>query len=153
MRWTVRLWVAIAMMWMGMSISFAQEPQSLRTVPMQIGGHEFTVEVAVTAQEKEIGLMYRPMMSENHGMVFIYPEEGRRALWMKNTFIPLDMLFVDGQNRIVAIHENARPQDLTIISPEAPARALIELNAGSVQRLGIAVGDIVKSAALDPVDK
>jgi hypothetical protein len=114
------------------------------TIVGATGPHRFTVEVAETPEQMEQGLMFRRTMPPDAGMLFDYKTPTVATMWMRNTLIPLDMLFVDAQGRIVNIHERAVPQTLDVIAAEAPVRAVIELNGGTAARLGIAPGDRVQ---------
>jgi uncharacterized membrane protein (UPF0127 family) len=105
--------------------------------------HDFDVEIADTPTDREIGLMYRTMMDPDHGMLFEMEQNAVVQFWMKNTLIPLDMVFVASDGTIKAIHADAIPQDLTGISSEAPVTGVIELNGGRAKALGLAVGDKV----------
>jgi hypothetical protein len=110
--------------------------------------HQFQIELAATAEARSRGLMQRPTLANDAGMLFIFPYSGRHGFWMKNTLIPLDMLFVAGDGRIVYVHHNAQPHSLTPITPSANARAVLEINGGLSRRLGIAVGDQVLHPSL-----
>jgi hypothetical protein len=114
------------------------------TIVSATGPHRFTVEVAEAPEQMEQGLMFRRTMPPDAGMLFDYKTPTVATMWMRNTLIPLDMLFVDAQGRIVNIHERAVPQTLDVIAAEAPVRAVIELNGGTAARLGIAPGDRVQ---------
>jgi hypothetical protein len=114
------------------------------TIVSATGPHRFTVEVAETPEQMEQGLMFRRAMAPDTGMLFDYKTPTVATMWMRNTLIPLDMLFVDGRGRIVNIHQRAVPQSLDIIAAAAPVRAVIELNGGTAARLGIAPGDQVQ---------
>jgi uncharacterized membrane protein (UPF0127 family) len=109
------------------------------------GPHKFTIELAITGPEREQGLMFRRSLAPDAGMLFDMDSPTNITMWMKNTFIPLDMLFLDPGGRIVDIHERAVPQSTDIISTRAPARYVIELNGGTAERLGIKIGDRVTS--------
>lgn len=104
------------------------------------GEARFSVELADDARERQLGLMHRTEMSASSGMLFVYHQTRELSFWMKNTLIPLDMIFLDESGRVVKIHENARPLDLTSISSGAPARYVLEINAGMSRALGISVG-------------
>jgi uncharacterized membrane protein (UPF0127 family) len=117
---------------------------SALTIVSATGPHRFTVEVAETPAQMEQGLMFRKTMAPDAGMLFDYMTPTLATMWMRNTLIPLDMLFVDAQGRIVNIQERAVPQSLDVISAAAPVRAVIELNGGTAARLGIAPGDRVQ---------
>jgi uncharacterized protein len=114
------------------------------TIVSATGPHRFTVEVAETPEQMEQGLMFRRAMAPDAGMLFDYKTPTVATMWMRNTLIPLDMLFVDARGRIVNIHQRAVPQTLDVIAAEAPVRAVIELNGGTAARLGIAPGDHVQ---------
>ena len=117
------------------------------TAPLTIvgasGEHKFTVEVATTPQQTEQGLMFRRSLAPDAGMLFDFPEPTMAMMWMKNTLIPLDMLFVDAGGHIVNIHQRAVPGALDTIAAAAPVRAVIELNGGTASHLGIHPGDHV----------
>jgi uncharacterized protein len=113
------------------------------TIISATGKHRFKVEVADTPAQMTQGLMFRQSLAPDAGMLFDYKEPTAATMWMRNTFIPLDMLFVDAQGRIVNIHQRAVPQSLDVIAAAAPVRAVIELNGGTTARLGIAPGDQV----------
>ena len=117
---------------------------STLTILSATGLHHFTVEVTETPGQMEQGLMFRRTMAPDAGMLFDYKAPTMATMWMRNTLIPLDMLFVDAQGRIVNIRERAVPQSLDVIAAVAPVRAVIELNGGTAARLGIAPGDRVQ---------
>jgi len=113
------------------------------TVVSANGKHRFNVELAETPAQMEQGLMFRRELAPDAGMLFDFKEPTMATMWMRNTLIPLDMLFVDAHGRIVNIHERAVPQSDAIIAAAAPVRAVIELNGGTAARLGIKPGDRV----------
>ena len=107
--------------------------------------HRFDVEVANTPAEETVGLMFRKSLPPDGGMLFDWGLPPRESdMWMKNTLIPLDMLFINQDGRIRAIAENTVPQSLAPIPSHGPVRATLELPAGTAARLGIRVGDQVK---------
>ncbi len=99
------------------------------------------VEVADTAEARNKGLMFREKLAPFSGMLFDFGRTGPVAMWMKNTFIPLDMIFTDRQGKILYIHENAQPEDLTTIQPPMPVYAVLEVIGGFVQKHGVHIGD------------
>lgn len=103
--------------------------------------HIFNVEIADTYLEQEQGLMYRQELALDGGMLFLFGEERPAKFWMRNTYIPLDMIFVAKGGEIIHIHPDARPQDTTAISSPEPVIAVLEINGGTAARLGIQVGD------------
>jgi len=120
-----------------------QFPTAPLTIESATGRHDFSVEVATTPGQMEQGLMFRRSLAPEAGMIFDFKTPSMATMWMKNTLIPLDMLFVDAQGRIVNIHERAVPQSLDTISAAAPVRGVVELNGGTAARLGIRPGDRV----------
>jgi uncharacterized membrane protein (UPF0127 family) len=118
-------------------------PTAELTIVSASGPHRFTVELATTPDQMEQGLMFRQSLAADAGMLFDYRAPAMAAMWMKNTLIPLDMLFVDERGQIINIHERAVPGSLDPIAAAAPARAVIELNGGTAARLGIRPGDRV----------
>ncbi len=108
------------------------------------GQHRFTVELAKTPEQLSFGLMFRRSLPRDAGMLFDYERPQRVAMWMKNTLIPLDMLFIDKSGRIVHIRKRAVPGSLDAISSKVAVRGVLELNGGTVSRLGIARGDKVR---------
>lgn len=101
------------------------------------------VEVADTPDTQTRGLMYRDHLDPDHGMLFIFQEERPHSFWMKNTPIPLDMLFIARDDRIAGIHANAEPFSLNPIDAGAPSRAVLEVSGGFAAAHGLAVGDRV----------
>ncbi len=122
-----------------------------RVVLRTNAGQEYTfdVELAVTPQQQAQGLMYRASLARAAGMLFIYRPVRRVDMWMRNTAIPLDMLFIAEDGEIVRIAERTVPFSLTIISSRTPVRAVVEINGGTVARLGIGLGDRVMHPAFD----
>jgi uncharacterized membrane protein (UPF0127 family) len=107
------------------------------------GVHVFDVEMAVTAEERSKGLMFRRELPPGRGMLFDFVGEGPIAMWMKNTYVSLDMIFIRADGRIARIAENTTPQSETTIPSGAPVKAVLEVVAGTAKRLGIAPGDRV----------
>ena len=88
--------------------------------------------------------MHRTEMADNAGMLFVFGDVAMRSFWMKNTLIPLDMLFIHSDGTIHHIHHNAKPQDLTSITSKYPSLAVLELNGGTADKMGIKEGDVVE---------
>lgn len=118
-------------------------PQSEILIVSKSGEHKFVVDVATTMAQRQMGLMYRKKMARNRGMMFDFGEEQLIAMWMKNTLIPLDMLFVDKTGKILQIERATTPLSLETIAGRRPAMSVIELNAGLTTELGISEGDQV----------
>lgn len=115
------------------------------TIQTAGGPQKFTIELALSDPQMEQGLMFRRSMPANAGMLFDFKHPTSVTMWMKNTLIPLDMLFLDNGGRVIDIHERAVPYSTDIIASRVPSRYVIELNGGTVARLGIKPGDQVAS--------
>jgi uncharacterized protein len=120
----------------------------LPTEPMVILGrdgrrHDFTVEMAITPDQQTIGLMFRTEIAAQDGMIFDWGRPRESSMWMRNTLIPLDMLFIAADGRIIRIAERTVPLSLTPINSGGPVRATLELQGGITERLDIRVGDRV----------
>lgn len=128
------------------AVKFSSEPLSIASPKGET--HKFTVELALTEPQLEYGLMYRDSMPADHGMLFDFGAPRPVMMWMKNTKLPLDMLFLDRNGVVTHIQENAVPYSEAIISSGGPVAYVIELNAGIVRKLGLAVGDKATSATI-----
>jgi uncharacterized protein len=107
------------------------------------GVQVFSVEMATTEEEKTQGLMYRKELPDGKGMLFDFSPEQQISMWMKNTYIPLDMIFIRADGRILRIAENTEPMSTKIISSGGLARGVLEVIAGTAQKYGIQPGDRV----------
>lgn len=124
----------------------AAAPAALPSASATLHGQHFSIELATTPAEQEYGLMNRTSMAADHGMLFVFHDTAPRIFWMKNTLIPLDMLFFNAHHKLVAIQADALPckADPCQLYPSGvPARYVLELNAGTVARLGIRKGDVM----------
>jgi uncharacterized protein len=101
------------------------------------------IEVADDDAERAQGLMYREAMNENDGMLFLMGAEEIQNFWMKNTILPLDILYVNSERRIVSIHANCKPYSLENINSDKPAQYVVEVNAGYAEKHGIKIGDLI----------
>lgn len=117
---------------------------------LTIGTRQYTIELAETPQQQAQGLMFRTSLPSNAGMLFVPPEETVMTMWMKNTQIPLDMLFIDRGGIIIHIEENTTPQSLAVISAGKPVRAVLELAGGTARANGIKPGDHVNHRLFAP---
>lgn len=122
------------------ALSAGEEPLEIAT---KSGVRTFAVEMARTEEEKATGLMYRKELPDGRGMLFDFSPEQPISMWMKNTFVPLDMIFIRSDGRILRIAENTEPQSTKIIPSGGPAKAVLEVVAGTARRYGIAPGDQV----------
>lgn len=130
--------------------TFLTEPLVIET---QLGKtHAFTAELATTGAQKQQGLMFRKNMPPNQGMLFDFGTPRPVTMWMKNTYIPLDMLFINSDGVITHIHERAVPHSEETISSRGLVKYVLELNAGTANALSIKTGDVVKSAQIGNMD-
>jgi len=106
--------------------------------------HEFSVEMAITPDQQTVGLMFRPSVPAEGGMLFDWGIPRDSQMWMRNTIAPLDMVFINADGTIRSIAENTVPQSLAVIDSRGPVRATLELAAGTTARLNIRVGDKVQ---------
>jgi len=114
------------------------------TLHAKAGPAVFDVELALDEPSQERGLMFRKEVPPDTGMLFVFPGESPHVFWMKNTLVPLDMLFLSKERRIVAIIENAEPLTLTPRDPRAPAKYVLEIAGGTSFARGFKVGDAVE---------
>ena len=125
----------------------ASSARAASVQPLEIvtknGVQVFSVEMATTEQEKETGLMYRKELPDGRGMLFDFSPEQQISMWMKNTYIPLDMIFIRADGRILRIAENTEPQSTRIISSGGLAKGVLEVIAGTAKKYGIEPGDRV----------
>lgn len=111
---------------------------------VELGGQRYAVEIADDDAERERGLMFRDALSADHGMLFVHEREEPLAYWMKNTHIPLDILYFDNARKLVSQQRDVPPCSLGDACPpypsDAPARYVLELNAGQAAKLGLSEG-------------
>lgn len=134
-------------------VNVAAAPVRFETEPLTIESvdgseHKFTVELALDDAQRQQGLMSRTTMAPDAGMLFDFIEPRDVSMWMHNTLLPLDMLFIDADGMITHIHENAEPQSDAIISSRGPVKYVLELNGGRSRALGIRAGDRVVSGQI-----
>lgn len=114
------------------------------------GELRFSIEIADDARERSAGLMFRTRMNDDHGMLFVYENSRPLSFWMKNTPMPLDLVFIGADGRIVDILKG-EPYSLAPITATAPAQFVLELKAGTAEKAGIADGDRVRHPRIDQV--
>lgn len=127
----------------------AQDMAAFSSATVRIQGrdgavHTFRAEVATTQKQQRQGLMFRKSLDADAAMLFVFDPPRRIAMWMKNTYISLDMLFVAADGRIVFIAKNTVPLSETLIAPPIKTAFVLEIPAGTVQRLAIMLGDVLK---------
>jgi uncharacterized membrane protein (UPF0127 family) len=131
----------------GMAAALACQAGSAERQVVEIasksGVHAFSVELAATDETRARGLMDRKELAEGHGMLFDFKRDEIVSMWMRNTYVSLDMIFIQRDGRIVRIAENTQPLSDRIISSGAPVRAVLEVVGGTARKLGIAPGDRV----------
>ena len=110
----------------------------------------FQVEIAATPEKREVGLMYRRELPLDYGMLFIFPGERINSFWMKNTPIPLDMIFISGERKIVGIVHETAPFSLEGRSVSVPSQFVLEINGGLSHRYGFKAGDVVRFDNVTP---
>ena len=120
----------------------AAAPDTIEIVTSS-GVHAFSVELATNAASRALGLMFRKSLPEGHGMLFDFKTDQPVQFWMHNTYIPLDMIFIRGDGRILRVAENAKPMSDDLIPSGGPVRAVLEVIAGTARKLHIAPGDRV----------
>ena len=121
-----------------------EQPQSnLPTVKMQIGSRQFTLEIAADDESRMRGLMRRDSMPADHGMIFVFAETKPLSFYMKNTRIPLDIVYIGGDAKVVSIKQ-MQPYDVSPVPSDAPAKWAIELNQGTAAAAGVSVGDALQ---------
>jgi uncharacterized membrane protein (UPF0127 family) len=144
----IGLFVLVLIVLAGPSAAHASETLTIET---QAGGKvEFTVELAITSDQRSVGLMHRDRLDPMSGMLFIYPNARPASMWMRGTRIPLDMLFIASDGRIIKIRERAVPYSEEVITSEDPVVAVLEVNGGTAARFGIQPGDIVQLPTIAP---
>jgi uncharacterized membrane protein (UPF0127 family) len=138
--------VALAMLLFAAGPSLAEAPLEKLDIVTAGGPRHFAVEVMRTEPERERGLMFRKSMAADHGMLFDFDTAAPVMMWMKNTYLSLDMVFIGADGRVISTAENAEPLSERIIPSGGNALAVLEVNAGTVARLGIKAGDRVDNA-------
>lgn len=128
----------------------AHDPSVLLSAPDGTRRAAVRVELALTPARRELGLMYRNHMDEDAGMLFVFPAPSRLTFWMKNTEIPLDMIFADSSGIVVGIVANAEPYSERPVGPETPALYVLEVNGGFCARHGVRSGDRISFLGFTP---
>lgn len=115
--------------------------------------YDFDIELALDDNHRQYGMMFRTEMPEMTGMLFVYDRKRDLAMWMKNTFISLDILFLDTNGKIINIAKSAQPRSLSRISSQRPAKAVLELKGGITDKLGINAGDEIIHSIFENTEK
>ncbi|SOC80794.1 hypothetical protein SAMN06296241_2351 [Salinimicrobium sediminis] len=122
-------------------VTFKQEAEAYLVKPAGDTIRHLKLEIADDDYQRETGLMYRQSMEADQGMLFIFENEEPRGFYMKNTHIPLDLIFLDSQNKIVSIAKDAKPESLETIPSNVPAQYVLEINGGLSDQWNLVVGD------------
>ena len=123
--------------------------KSSLTIQTKDSEYIFNIEIAVTEKERSRGLMYRKELKQTEGMLFLYPEKQIIKMWMKNTLIPLDMIFINNNGKIMDIFKMTIPKDLTPIGPDVKLKGVLEINGGLTSYLNINKGDFIIHPSLN----
>ena len=137
--------VLACIVWVALVPAYAAGEATIEIISKS-GVHSFSVELATNDAERERGLMFRKELPEGRGMLFDFEREAPVAFWMKNTYIPLDMIFIRADGSILRIAENTEPLSDRLVPSGGPVRAVLEVIGGTARRLGIAPGDKVAGA-------
>lgn len=122
-----------------------QQSSTLQRATLHIADQDLSVEVAKTTVARERGLGGRTSLAQDAGMLFVFQSPGRYGFWMKDTLIPLDMLWIDDAGVIVDLAQNVQPESYpTVYTPKSPARYVLEINAGFIRQNGVAIGQTVR---------
>jgi uncharacterized membrane protein (UPF0127 family) len=119
------------------------QPMEPLTITTSTGAHKFMVEIADDDAERQRGLMERPPLADDRGMLFQFPDVAERGFWMHNTPSPLDIIYIDPHGRIVSIVKNAAPNNDRVLPSNGPAMGVLELRAGRSDEIGAKPGDKV----------
>ncbi len=139
-----KLWWTAALLIVSAGPTLAAATLQPLEIDTTSGAHVFQVEVMSTDAERERGLMDRRSLAKDHGMLFDFHEPQPVWFWMKDTYIPLDMIFVSGDGHVVSIKHDAKPLDETLIPSGKPTLGVLEVNAGVADAIGVTVGDAIK---------
>jgi len=118
-------------------------PRKLQTIKININAHQYQLEIAKTIPQHTAGLMNRKKICPNCGMLFVFNIEMPLSFWMKNTYIPLDIIFLDKSGTVLNIAQG-KPESLELINSVSPAKYVIEINANECQRIGLKPGDKIE---------
>ncbi len=125
----------------------ASADSDLLVIDTASGPQSFRVEIAVSPEQRQQGLMYRESLAVDAGMLFLYGEDRQVRMWMKNTLIPLDMIFIRRDGTVESVAERTIPLSTAIVASKGDVAAVLEVNGGTAARLGIRPGDRVRHTA------
>ena len=152
----IRSFAALAALLFSAVLTLSQSPaqsadaqREALVITASTGEHDFKVEIADDDRERQLGLMFRRSMADDEGMLFDFFQEEQVSFWMRNTYIPLDMLFIKADGTIASIAERATPLSERSIPSKGPVRYVLEINGGLSAKLGIKPGDVVSGPAIE----
>jgi uncharacterized protein len=128
------------------TVSFVKKDKPAQITKVCYQNNCFNVEIADTAKKQSLGLMNRTSLDKNRGMLFVFKEEGNYSFWMKDTLIPLDMIWINSDYEVVYLKNDVQPCKTDIcqaVSPDESARYVLEVNSGTAQKIGIKIGSFV----------
>ena len=125
----------------GVVVARAEAPLEALTIDTASGPHRFKVEVMHTEPERERGLMFRKTMARDHGMLFEYQGAQPVTFWMHDTYLPLDLIFIGRDGRVVNVARDAKPMDDSLIPSAGPVLGVLELDAGTAEAIDLKAGD------------
>lgn len=146
---SVTLSGAVLALWVGMAWGGECRPEVLDWRG-PAGSGRFNVEIADSPDERSRGLMFRENLPRSAGMLFVYPAPQHASFWMRNTLIPLDMVFVDSAGRVTVVHSEAVPGDETPIDGGDGVQFVLEINGGLARRMGLGPGSVLRHPSIDP---
>jgi uncharacterized protein len=129
---------------LALALAATTPPEPQCTLP---DGYAVKLELALTPEDQAMGLMFREKLEENWGMLFIFPEDDYRSFWMKNTLVPLDMIWLDQEGRVVDVKSDVPPckyDPCPLYTPAGPGRAVVELKAGTAAKHSVKAGSTLK---------
>lgn len=151
----VTLFLTLFLFSVSMATAWSQEsfPRDTLSIKSKDNSFDFDIELALDDSHRQYGMMFRTEMAEMSGMLFIHDDKKRLSMWMKNTFIPLDIIFIDEDGKIMKIAQSAQPRSLSLIRSGGEAKGVLELKGGLTKQLGIDVGDEIIYASFGNVKK
>ena len=138
------------MLALALLLGHAQAGRNVLSVDTSSGTYKFSVDIMRSQADLEKGLMFQKSIPADYGMLFDFQHEQHIMMWMKNTFIPLDMIFMDKTGKVVGIIANAEPMSEKILTVNAPTDAVLEVRGGTAARIGLKAGDLVRDAIFAP---
>jgi uncharacterized membrane protein (UPF0127 family) len=139
----------VVLLWGGCAPSTAAQKLEPLTFETGTGAHVFAVEVAQSQEQRSVGLMYRRSLAPDHGMLFDFVQEQPVSMWMQNTYVSLDMAFVRADGRVLRVERATEPLSTRVIDSGGPVRFVVEVLAGTADRIGLKPGDRIVNRLLD----